>query len=131
MVSIARPCAGIAGVVRGIIRDNLPSLDQQEEHERGEHPQTPPLASSSAPRQAPPAAPAATASPERHGERRTERYSESGSRSHNRKPSFSIPPPATPAGRSGPPRSLSFNYSLSPASHHRSLPQADGGDYLS
>ncbi|OCH94908.1 phospholipase D [Obba rivulosa] len=122
MASIARPHAGIADVVHNVVHETRTSLRQQEQQDQIQHPQTPPLIpASSAARQAPPAAATATAT----GERRSE------STSHHRKPSFSIPPPGTPAARTGPPRSVSFNYSLSPSSHHRSLSHPDGTDVLS
>lgn len=101
MASIARPQQGLADIVHAL-KEHRPTTQATDDH-----PQTPPLAQSST---------------EYSPRVRSEAREDSLHARDNRKSSASASrhPPATPSGRTGPPRSISYTYSFAGPSRSNS-----------
>ncbi|OBZ68836.1 hypothetical protein A0H81_11089 [Grifola frondosa] len=106
MASIAKPPKGLAEIIQNVIKDHHTDVAADAEPE---HPQSPPILK-------------IPLSSDRHSDfpaPSVARVASSG---------YRIPPVGTPAERTGPPRSISFNYSLSsaPAASPSSHPREGG-----
>jgi phospholipase D1/2 len=102
MASIARPPHGLQETVKALLREKKSTpTDEQED---GAHPQTPPLARSSD---------LHDSQREQNGSTAPQTFKQRSPRPSTQSRRWSA---STPSGRTGPPRSISFNYSV-PGSH--------------